>query len=90
MPGRYIKFDNLYNRIKNLYELIEFKEEAEEAIKFYDKTVKNRETENRIVHWLVKYERLGNEVLESFIWDYFKNEEQLLPVFSHCTKTIVC
>ncbi len=81
MPGGYIKFDNLYNRIKNLYELIEFKEEAEEAIKFFDKTVRNKETENRIVHWLVKYERLGNEVLGSFIWDYFKNEEQLVAGF---------
>ena len=82
MPGRYKKFDRLYHRIKNLYELVEYKEEAEEALKFYDKTVKNRETENRIVHWLVKYERLGNEVLESFITDYFKNEEQTAAGFS--------
>jgi hypothetical protein len=81
MPGRYKKFDRLYHRIKNLYELVEYKEEAEEALKFYDKTVKNRETENRIVHWLVKYERLGNEVLESFMTYYFKNEEQTAAGF---------
>lgn len=79
--GRYQKFDRLYHRIKNLYLLVEFKEEAEEAIRFYDKTVRNKETENRIVYWLVKYERIGNQVLESFITDYFKNEEQYVAGF---------
>ncbi len=75
MYGKYKKFQSLYYRVKNLYEYVGYKEESEEALKFYDKTVCNKETENRIVHWLVKYEKLGNEVLESFIEDYFKNEE---------------
>lgn len=76
MPGRYKKFDRLYHRIKNLYDYVEYKEECGEALKFYDKTVRNKENENRIVHWLVKYERLGNEVFEGFIENYFKKEEQ--------------
>jgi hypothetical protein len=81
MYGRHKKFQTLYYRIKNLYEFVKYKEECEEALKFYDKTVRNKETENRIVHWLVKYERLGNEVLESFIVDYFKKEEQVATGF---------
>lgn len=75
MYGKYKKFQSLYYRVKNLYDYVKYKEECEEALKFYDKTVRNKETENRIVHWLVKHEKLGNEVFESFIEDYFKNEE---------------
>ena len=81
MNGRYKKFQTLYYRVKNLYEYVQYKEACEEALKFYDKTVRNKETENRMVHWLVKYEKLGNEVLESFIVDYFKNEELVASGF---------
>jgi hypothetical protein len=82
MYGRYKNLTDLIYRIKNLYDLLNIRKSAEEALKFYDKTVRNKETENRIVHWLVKYERgSGNEVLESFIVDYFKNEEQVASWF---------
>lgn len=80
MKGSYRKFYNLYTRLRNLHEYIEYKQEAEEALLFYNKTVRNKENENRIIWWLVKYEELGNENLCNFM-EYFKDKEQFATGF---------
>lgn len=80
MQGSYRKFYNLYTRLRNLHDYIEYKQESEEAIMFYNKTVRNKENENRIIYWLVKYEELGNENLYNLM-EYFKDEEQVATGF---------
>lgn len=72
--SKFWTFEDIYSHLKNLLSFLTYSQDAQKAIIFFNKTVKDRPDGKRLIYWLLKYEHLSNEHLFDLTIKYYNEE----------------
>jgi hypothetical protein len=78
--SKFWTFEDIYSHLKNLLSFLSYSQDAQRAIVFFNKTVKNKPDEKRLIYWLLKYEHLSNEHLFDLTIKYYNEETDRSPI----------
>lgn len=79
--SRFSAFFFLYDKLKDLWQFHELKEETVLAVKLFDEQVEILDSEDLLLEWLVKYEELSQNNLCGLTSLYFCEEEEIKTGF---------
>ncbi len=74
-PAAFARFHSLYRAIRGLVRMYNMKEIAKSGLRFYYNRIKRSRNEKMMLHWLVEYEKLNNDLF-SLQYFYFGLENE--------------